>query len=98
MWELVINLVGPVALEALERVFRRRDAAVVTASHHTDTESRLLSLEKQVEALREVEAKEVEELARVLRVIGLRASVALWLGIFSTATTLVVIALTVFRS
>ena len=100
MWEAIIRFVAPMALDVVrERLLVRREApAGSTDRQGGDMESRLLALQSQVEVLHQAEAQQIDELTKVLGVIGLRATVALWLGISSVITTLAVFLFTIFKA
>lgn len=96
MWESMIELVVPMAWDVVrDRLRFHRERYMGTAARKdADVQSGLLALQAQIDALSQAEAQHVEELTAVLKAIGMRATVALWLGIASaviTVTTLVVV-------
>lgn len=100
MWGSVVSILAPIAWGLVrERLLVQGAAHPGSAtSQQTDLESRVQRLEKQLATLSEAQARQIEEVARILKVIGLRATVALWLSISSAAAVLVLLATTVFRS
>lgn len=100
MWGHLIRLVTPLAWDVVrERLFQdKRAPAPPPALHHADMEPRLVKLEMRVDTLGEASARQVEELTRVLRVLGLRATVALWLGIAGVITSVVTLIVVLVRS
>src|SRR5439155_10228359 len=89
MWEPIIQLVVPMAWDVVRDKLRIRRGRYGGAADRQDgdLQSRVLALQAQVDALNQAEAQHVEELTKVLKVIGLRATVALWLGISSAAAS-----------
>jgi hypothetical protein len=99
MWGSVVSILAPIAWGLVrESLVQRNPHAGPAASQRTDLESRVHQLEKQFEMLDEAQTRQIEEVARVLKVIGLRATVALWLSISSAVVALVLLATTVFGS
>lgn len=94
-----MTTVGPIAWDLVREklLTNRKEPSAGSADQRGNLESRLLALEAQVDALRQAEAKQIDDLTKVLRVIGLRAAVALWLGIASMITTLAVLAVVIFK-
>ena len=98
MWEPLIQLVIPMAWDVVRDKLRiRRDRYGSVADRGADVQSRLLALQAQMDALNQAEAQHVEELTQVLRVIGLRATVALWLGISSAAVSVATLVFVIVR-
>ena len=100
MWQTIIRFMAPMALDVVrERLLVRREGSGGSADRQgTDMDVRLLALQSHVEALHEAEAQQIDELTKVLGAIGLRATVALWLGISSLITTLALLLFTIFKA
>jgi hypothetical protein len=96
----IVNLLAPRAVEMLlDRVAAGQEPAARSSGDPlTDLEARVLALNRKAEATAVAHRTQVEELAQALRVIGLRSTVALWLSVASTVTSLIGIAWLMFRS
>jgi hypothetical protein len=95
----IVSLLAPRAVEMLlDRIAVGPEPATRSAEGPlTDLETRVQALRQQAEATATVHKKQIEEIAQALRVIGWRSTAALWLGVTSTVTALVGIALVMFR-
>lgn len=99
MWGSVVSILAPIAWGLVrESLVQRGPHPGPATSQRTDLESRVQQLEKQFEMLGEAQARRMEEVARVLKVVGLRATVALWLSISSAVAVLALLATTVLGS
>jgi hypothetical protein len=99
MWASIIRMLGPIAVErVVERVLgRREDQPRPPARPPTDAEERLSALQAQLDALRDVHAKQLVALSDVLRAVGTRATIAFWLSIASIVVALVALATVIAR-
>jgi uncharacterized protein HemX len=99
MWARIVRLLAPMAVNAVAESLRARkeEHARPSVDDRGDVEPRLLALQNQIDALSQAHTNQMNEVAAVLRVVGLRSSIALWVSVVSMVMTLVLFVITLFK-
>jgi Flp pilus assembly protein TadB len=102
MLQVLLSLFGQraadIALDMIQgKIFGPNDHTA-TGTGPTSVESRVLEAERRLDDFSQTQAKQTEELRKVLRFVALRAAVALWIGIVSLVLGVGLLAVMVLKS